>query len=124
MGSFFNNDYDEASSGRAALTKINLEYFFEQSAKKQLFGGNHVNPLGVNVSHNTFADNLLRFGYVGSIVIFIIMAYSLIKSFQKTRATGNCTFLLCKLLMIYWSLTLSLFEGIGSVLWFMLVLML
>lgn len=124
FSSFVGNDVDSATSGRTELTRMNLEYFSEQSAMKQLFGGNHVNPLGVNVSHNTFADNLLRFGYVGSFVIILILIYSFVRSVQRTRATGNSTLLLCKLLMIYWSLTLSLFDGSVAILWFTLVLML
>ena len=122
-GSFLGEDIDNATSGRSELTHINMQYFAEQSGLRQLFGGNHVNPLGVNVSHNSFADILLRFGYIGLIIVFVIMCYSLLKCLQRTRDTRDCTVLLCKLLLIYWSLTLSLFEGSSAILWFALVLM-
>ena len=75
-GNFAGNDIDNATSGRSELTRMNLQFLSEQSALKQLFGGNHVNPLGVNVSHNSFADIMLRFGYLGFVVVFIIMCYS------------------------------------------------
>ena len=102
VGRFFGDDLNRATSGRSELTRLNLEFFFEQSALKQLFGGNHVNPLGINVSHNTFADLLLRFGYIGTFAVIIMIIYSLLKCMQKTKLTGNCTVLLCKFLMLYW----------------------
>ncbi len=119
-----NSDIDSATSGRAELIRMNMEYLFEQSAIRQFFGGNNVNPLGVNVSHNTFIDITLRFGYIGLICVIIMMVYSTIKCIHRTRKTGNCNRLLCKFLMIYWSMTLSLFDGSGAVLWLGFVLLL
>ena len=124
MSNFAGSDIDNATSGRSELTRMNLEYLFEQSALKQLFGGNHVNPLGINVSHNSFVDIMLRYGYLGFFAVFLLMIYSVLRCMQRTKHTGDCTILLCKLLMIYWSLTLSLFDSNGAVLWFSLVLML
>ena len=51
--SFLSNNYDDATSGRTALSRLNLKYFSEQSAMTQLFGGVDTNPLGEGVSHNT-----------------------------------------------------------------------
>lgn len=124
VGAFFADDIDAASSGRTALMQKNMEFLREQSAIKQLFGGNHVNPLGINVSHNTFADIALRFGYVGLFAVIIMIIFSLIKCVQRLKESGNCTVLLCKAMMLYWSLTLSIFDGSVGVLWFTIVLML
>ena len=124
LGAFFDDDMDAASSGRTALMKKNMEFLSEQSTIKQLFGGNHVNPLGINVSHNTFADIALRFGYVGLFGVIVMIIYSLVKCVQRLNESGNCTMLLCKAMMLYWSLTLSIFDGSVGVLWFSIVLML
>jgi len=122
--SFLSNNYDDATSGRTALSRLNLKYFSEQSAMTQLFGGVDTNPLGEGVSHNTFVDLILRFGYIGFFVVAMIIIYSVVKCMQTTKNTGNCTVLLCKFLMLYWSFTLSIFDGSIAVLWFAIVLML
>ena len=124
VAEFLGGDYDSATTGRTEITRLNIEYLLEQPALNQLFGGNHVNPLGINVSHNCFVDVMLRFGFVGFVFVFAVMCYSLIKCIQRTRQTRDCTILLCKMLFIYWSLTLSLFDGHYSVLRFTVVLML
>ncbi len=121
--SFATGDFENATSGRTFVAGQNIAFFLEQSPIRQLFGGNHVDPLGILVSHNSFADNLLRFGFLGSLVIFIMMAVSFVKCFKFTVKNSNCTWMLCKLCMLYWSLSLSMFDGNGAVLWFSLLLL-
>ncbi len=120
--SFVNNDVDSATSGRTEVTRWNMEWFSEQSTLRQLFGGNDVNPAGRGVAHNTFVDMILRFGYVGFSMIAIYAIYAMVRCIQRARESGNYNLLLCKFLMLYWSVTLSMFDGAGAVLWLAFVM--
>ena len=124
LGAVKNKNYAEATSTRSELLNQNLKYFSEQSAVHQLFGGNRVSPLNVNVSHNSFADILLRFGYVGFVAVILMLLYSTYNAVRISYRTGDCMLLLCKLNMLYWSFSLSLFEGQTSCMWFALLLIL
>ena len=96
--------------------------FWAVYAVTQLFGGVPVNPLGLGVSHNSYVDLVLRFGYLGASAIILMIFYSTIKCLQKTYNERNYSLLLCKLLFMYWGLSLSIFDGPISVFWYALLL--
>ncbi len=110
-------NYDAATSRRTGLTKENLSYFADQSVIRQLFGGNSANPLNTLVSHNCFADILLRFGYVGLFAAIILVIYGFCKQFIYARKHDDFTLLLCKVALLFWSFTISMYEGMLSCMW-------
>ena len=120
---FVNDDLDAATSGRTKIMRTNLDYLSEQSTISQLFGGYPTNPLGLGMSHNSYADMILRFGYIGAIGVVMLLVYSTVKCLQKAMKTQKYCLFLCKLLFIYWGMTLSLFDGTTSVLWYSVILM-
>ncbi len=123
IGHLQNRNFDDATSDRTVNTTNNLEYFSAQPIVNQIFGGNSANPLNILVSHNSFADILLRFGYFGLFTLIIIIIYGTYKQLIFARNSGNCTLLMCKIALLYWSLTLSLYEGMSSCMWMTFLLM-
>ncbi len=123
LGALQSENYTDTTSGRLYLSRINLEYFSGQSAVTQLFGGISVNPLGHNVSHNSFVDILLQYGYFGLTAISLMVIYKFFSQWGLARKTGDCTLLMCKLVMLYWSFSLSLFDGNGICLWLAMLVM-
>ncbi len=123
LGALQSENYTDTTSGRLYLSSINLEYFSGQSAVTQLFGGTSVNPLGNNVSHNSFVDILLQYGYFGLTAISLMVIYKFFSQWGLARKTGDCTLLMCKIVMLYWSFSLSLFDGNGICLWLAMLVM-
>ena len=123
LNAFNNKDYQAVTTNRSSNTEKNLKYYSNQSIGKQLLGGNSIPPAGLPLSHNTYADILLRFGLLGTIVLGFIMIKKLWKSFKlyhKTKENGE-VFLL-KVVFILFSSTLSIYSGNTFALWYMLLL--
>lgn len=122
LDSFKNQNYDDVTSNRTSVLKDNLEFFSDQSVMHQLFGGNSVNPYNYLVSHNSYADILMRFGYAGLLAILLAVIYRFYRQLLYARKSGDCIILMCKIALLFWSFTASMFEGIGSCLWIAVLL--
>ncbi len=122
LGNLNDSKYDDATSNRTSLTNQNLEYFNSHSTLNQIFGMNSANPLNTNVSHNSFVDILLRFGYVGLFIVALLVIYRFYKQYIYARKTGDSVLLMCKIALLFWSFTISMFDGVFSCIWFGILL--
>ena len=64
-------EFDDLSSGRFSVRQQGMSFFSQQGFIRQLFGGN--SPYVVNnfATHNTYLEQLLRFGLLGFIVLSV-----------------------------------------------------
>lgn len=83
---FVKGDYAEATTNRSNLSERYLDYINkEQSFVKTVFGGNPVVPKSFRngvISHVTYIDFLLQYGYFGTFLILLYALYKLKKAFD------------------------------------------
>lgn len=120
LNAFENRDMDAVTTNRTALSKKNLNYFFEQNVVKVLFGGNFISSIGLDdskfktLSHNELVDNLLFFGVVGTIIYWLYFYVRMRQVLSKTHQENNVRYaiIMVKLLYLVYCFTLTIFPDI------------
>lgn len=121
IDSIRNGDYALLTSNRSNLSSDYLSYFFTQSQKTILFGGQNIiagnyrksmlNMFAV-VSHNSYIDMLYAMGILGTLFILACFIYDIIRSLLRYKTTKKeyyLTFAFLKLTILWFSLGISIF---------------
>ena len=122
------NNYDSASSNRSSHFVEYMNYLSDTSRSPLniLFGCEHIPPADFDsFSHNTFIDWLVRFGYVGFILLMIVSIRKLgthYRVWKKAPSETNKYLLLIKVLYFIYSFTLSIYNGADVALHLMIML--
>ena len=107
-------DYNSASSERSKLWESNYSYYNSQTLLKRMFGGNYLTDFGFDnnfkqVSHQTYLDMLLNFGFVGAFFLLAFYISKFIKLLnQKTSEEYQPTRIMICLIWFFYAFGLSM----------------
>lgn len=89
------NSLSNITSGRADLQEMYLNYFFQQSILRIMFGGYQINSQGIDsakalglgsvASHSTYVDILMTCGLIGFTIFIGSMIFNLIRYWKNWR---------------------------------------
>ena len=110
---------EEISSGRTKIAKKYLDIYKKLPIANILFGGYNtisgnfrnkmVQDIG-NVSHNSYIDMLYMVGIVGTFLIMLVWIYEIYILFKRRKKDYiNINYLLIKLIILYFAVTISIF---------------
>lgn len=112
IGFFEKGDISAATTNRSDITKEFVGYIKNDiSWVKQWFGGNKITRGAIGVSHNSYIDFVLQFGFVGLIIILAYLFVRLKKIFCMKKDFVRKNILILKILYIVAIFTLSVYNG-------------
>lgn len=116
---FKQGNMDSVTTGRAKHVEDHLNYFWNQSIAKMLFGGNLANPYVVDlkglehsVAHNEYVDLLLNVGGIGTFFMIgylILTILKHVKNYINSHEALDLCKLIMKLIWLYYAYTLTVF---------------
>lgn len=111
IGFLQSGDMSAFTTNRSSIADQKLDYFVNgQGVMKQLFGFNSLFADGSNaIPHNTYIDLLLQIGLVGTAMALGYIALAAIRAWKDVKR--NRRDLLLKLIMMYYFLNLSIYQG-------------
>lgn len=118
-------DFEGATTNRSYLADAYLKYIFNQPLLPLLFGGNKLVLIDNSIAHNTYLTLILQVGLLGASAIFAWMIWKLSRLYLCPAGTENrSVVLILKILSLFFSFTLSFYDGSLWALWlyFLIVL--
>lgn len=123
-------DIDGFTTYRTSLSELHFNYFLNQNLFKQLFGGNLVNALIIDLpllqnsaAHNEYIDLLLNVGIIGTICLVTFQFTKLFHHFKKYRETkddGQLFLVIVKCIWLFYAASLTLFLDVRFIIFFLM----
>ena len=127
---FLDGDFGQATTARSDLSEEYLKYFNSQGFFSLMLGGNAIPLEGKNVAaiaqrlvpHNSYVDILIRYGLIGAAVIILQIVKNVIKAYIALRKDDEERELfLLKVVLVFYSYTLSIYYGSFFAIWMVLL---
>jgi len=108
-------DYTKVTTNRTDISERYLNYINNgQSFLKTLFGGNSVVPkafVSRAISHITYIDFLVQYGYVGTFLILLFIAYHFKKQYGNKEFMQYRNFAISmKILYLFFAFSISIYK--------------
>ncbi|WP_377802181.1 O-antigen ligase family protein [Bacillus benzoevorans] len=123
LNALFSNDVSTATSGRSNIQERYLEFYYNQSIFRQLFGGFCINGYTLKglpftnigaAAHSTYIDILMTTGALGFVIFIGAVISSLRYSFRRNRGISDkhgLPILTAKLIWLIFASSISIFPS-------------